>query len=109
VAGTMGRDADVFGNSFPFSFGERSYCRRGYCPNSEALSGSVGRGVSDGLKTRGAARVAPAQHWAAFASDQGGVPEFSPRRKAHSASLIGVGGGLPWAKACFCSHAEPPS
>jgi hypothetical protein len=40
----------------------------------------------------GAARVAPAQHCAAFASDQGGVPEFSPRRKAHSASLIGVGG-----------------
>jgi hypothetical protein len=39
----------------------------------------------------GAAPVALAQHCAAFASDQGGVPEFSPRRKAHSASLIGVG------------------
>jgi hypothetical protein len=51
---------------------------------------SIG-GQRSTARQRGGARVAPAQHCSAFASDQRGVPEFSPRRKAHSASLIGVG------------------
>jgi hypothetical protein len=51
-------------------------------------------GASEARPDSRAARVAPAQHCAAFPSHQRGVPEFSPRREAHLASLIGFGGDL---------------
>jgi hypothetical protein len=67
-------------------------------PSSRRVGGAHNRSSIGGQRStprqRGGARVAPAQHCSAFASDQRGVPEFSPRRKAHSASLIGLGENL---------------
>ena len=58
-------------------------------PTNDRYSAREIHGASEVRPDSRGPRVAPAQHCAAFASDQKAVPEFSPRWEAHSASLIG--------------------
>src|SRR5919198_1843825 len=58
-------------------------------PTNDRYSAREIHGASEVRPDSRGPRVAPAQHCAAFASDQKAVPEFSPRWETHSAPLIG--------------------